>query len=264
MQIPLMKGRTFSSSDSSQAPGAAIVNQEFARRFFPNGQAIGQQIELDDGHHRRVQIVAAVGNVLAYFGQLSPDPQIYESYQQIPSAGMRLVLRSRVALSAIAPMLRRAVWSVDKDQPVGRIETMEDVAAGSAGGDKLIIALMGVFATLALVLAAVGIYGVVAYAVSQRSREMGIRKALGSQDKEVLGLVLRQAGLLTGIGCTVGLGLALPLPRVFGGLFAEFPPQGPVVAIGVALIVAVVSLLATYIPARRVMKAGPMVALRYE
>jgi putative ABC transport system permease protein len=264
MQIPLIKGRAFSGSDNSQAPGVAIVNQEFGREFFPDGDAIGHWVELDDSHHRRAQIVGVVGNVLAYFGQLAPNPQIYESYAQIALPSMRLVLRSLVAPSAIAPLLRRAVWSVDKDQPVGRIETMKEVAAESAGGDKLMVALMGIFATLALVLAAVGIYGVIAYAVSQRTREMGIRKALGAQEKEVLGLVLRQGGLLTGIGCAVGLGLALPLPRVFTGLFPEFPPQGPVVAIVVALIIVVVSLLATYIPARRATKVDPMMALRYE
>jgi len=264
MQIPLMKGRTFSSSDNSGAPGVAIVNQEFARRFFPNGDEIGHQIELDDGHHRRVQIVGVVGNVLAYFGQLTPNPQIYESALQIPLAPMRLVLRSRAAPSAIAPMLRRAVWSVDKNQPVGRIETMKDVADGSAGGDKLIVALMGIFAALALVLAAVGIYGVIAYSVSQRTREVGIRMALGAHKKDILRLVLRQGGLLTGIGCMVGFCLAVPLPRVFAGLFPEFPPQGPVVAIAVALIIAIVSLLATYVPASRATKVDPMVALRYE
>jgi putative ABC transport system permease protein len=264
MQIPLLRGRTFSNSDDSHAAGVAIVNQEFARRFFPHGEAIGQQIELDDGHHRRVQIIGVVGDVLAYFGQVTPNAQIYQSSLQVPCPSMRLVLRSRVAPLAMAPMLRRAVWSVDKDQPVGRIETMEDVAAGNAGGDNLVVALMGIFAALALVLAAVGIYGVVAYAVSQRRHEMGIRVALGAQKKDVLGLVLRQGGLLTGIGCAVGLVLALPLPRVFGGLFPEFQPQGPVVAIAVALIVAIVSLLATYIPARRVTNVDPMVALRYE
>lgn len=264
MQIPLLKGRAFSGADNSHAPGVAIVNQEFARRFFPNGDAMGQQIELDDSHHQRTQIVGVVGNVLAYFGQLTPNPQIYQSCLQIPSPSMKLVLRSRVAPSAMAPMLRRAVWSVDKDQPLGRIETMQDVADGNAGGSKLVVGLMGIFAALALALAAVGIYGVIAYSVSQRTRELGIRVALGAQKKDVLGLVLRQGGLLTGIGCTVGLGLALPLPRVFAGLFPELPPQGPIVAIGVALIIAIVSLLATCIPARRAAKVDPMVALRYE
>jgi putative ABC transport system permease protein len=117
---------------------------------------------------------------------------------------------------------------------------------------------------LALALAAVGIYGVIACSVSQRTRELGIRLALGAQKKDVLGLVLRQGGLLTGIGCAVGLALALPLPHLFAGLFPEFPLQGPEVAVAVAFVIAVVSLLATYIPARRATKVDPMVALRYE
>jgi putative ABC transport system permease protein len=264
LQIPLLEGRAFTIADNSQAPGVAIVNQEFARRFFPKGEAIGQQIELDDGHQQRAQIVGVVGNVLAYFGQLTPNPQIYKSSLQVPSPSMKLVLRSHVAASTIAPMLRRAVWSVDKEQPLGRIETMQDLADNNEGGDKLMVALMETFAALALALAAVGIYGVIACSVSQRTRELGIRMALGAQKKDVLGLVLGQGGLLTGIGCTVGLGLALPLPRLFAGLFPEFPPQGPEVAAAVALIIATVSLLATYIPARRATKVDAMTALRYE
>ena len=264
LQIPLLEGRAFSLADNPQAPGVAIVNQEFARRFLPHREPIGQQIELDDGRHQRTQIVGVVGNVLACFGQLTPNPQIYKSFLQVPSPSMKLVLRSRLAPSTIAPMLRWAVWSVDRSQPLGRIETMQDVADDSEGGDKLMVALMGTFAALALALAAVGIYGVIACSVSQRTRELGIRLALGAQKKDVLGLVLRQGGLLTGIGCAVGLALALPLPHLFAGLFPEFPLQGPEVAVAVAFVIAVVSLLATYIPARRATKVDPMVALRYE
>lgn len=267
MQIPLMKGRVFSAHDNARAPIVAIVNQEFARRFFPIGGAIGKQIEAEDGNHKQAQIVGIVGNVNNYVGEIHPRPRIYECYLQIPVNAfsiMALVVRSRVAPAVLAPMLRRAVWSVDKDQPVGRIQTMQDLIADNVGGDKLMVGLIAIFAGLALLLAVVGVYGVIAYSVAQRTREIGIRVALGAQKDDVLGLVVRQGGVLTGIGCAIGILLALPLPHLFSGLFNGFAAQGPLVPIAVALVVAFISLLATYIPARRATKVDPTVALRYQ
>jgi putative ABC transport system permease protein len=267
MQIPLMKGRDFSFGDSAHAPLVAVVNREFVRRFFPKGNAIGKQIAVDYGNHNQAQIVGIVGNVNTYLGETTPQPQMYESYLQIPFAAwssVALIVRSPVAPAALAPMLRRAIWSVDKDQAEGRMQTMQDLVAGTARGGKLLLELMAIFAALALVLAAVGIYGVIAYSVAQRTREIGIRVALGAQKNDVLGLVLRQGGLLTAIGCAIGFLLALPLPHLFSGLFGGFAPQGPSIAIAVAIVVAFVSLFATYIPARRAAKVNPMTALRYE
>jgi putative ABC transport system permease protein len=267
MQIALMKGREFSVADNAHAPVVAIINQEFARRFFPKQEAIGKQIEVEDGNHRKAQIVGIVGNVNSYQGEITPRPQIYQCYLQIPVnafSTMALVVRSHIPVAALAPMLRRAVWSVDKDQPVGRIQTMQDLVSDNLGGDKLMVGLMGIFAGLALVLAAVGIYGMIAHSVMQRTREIGIRVALGAQKGDVLGLVLRQGGMLIGIGCAIGALLAFPLPRLFKDLFNGFAVQGPLVAIAVTVIVALVSLLATYIPARRAMNLDPMAALRHE
>jgi predicted permease len=266
MQIPLIRGREFSGSDNANAPVVAIVNSEFARRFFPKGDAIGQQIESDTGHHKRAQIVGIIGNVTDYPGQSAPSLQFYECYLQMPFPDMSVVLRSRLAPSVLAPMLRQTVWSMDKNQPIASILTMKDLANQGEGGSKLMIALMGIFAGLALILATVGIYGVIAYSVAQRTHEIGIRIALGAQKKDVFGLVLRQGGLLAGIGCGAGVLLALPLPRVFAAMFDGFgfAPQSPLLPVGVALVVAIVSVLATYIPARRATKVDPMVALRHE
>jgi predicted permease len=267
MQIPLMKGRDFTDSDTSRVPIVAIVSQEFARRYFPKGDAIGQEIEAATLDAKPAQIVGIVGNVSQFVGQIKHDPQIYECDMQFPFtafSGDVAVVRTRIASSAVVPMLRRAVWSVDKYQPVDGVQTMKDLAADNGGGDKLLSALLGIFAGLALVLAAVGIYGVIAYSVSQRTREIGIRVALGAQRRDVLGLVLRQGGLLTAIGCTIGFLLALPTPRIVSGLLSGIHGRGPFVAIAVTLIVAVVSLTAAYIPARRAIRVDPMVALRYE
>ncbi len=141
---------------------------------------------------------------------------------------------------------------------------MQDLVADSVGGDKLMAGLLGLFAGLALVLAAVGIYGLIAYSVAQRTREIGLRVALGAQKKNVVGLVLRQGAMLAGIGCAIGILLALPLPHLLSGLFNGFAAQGPVVAVAAALIVALVSLVATYMPARRAASLDPIVALRHE
>ena len=267
MQIPLMKGRDFRDSDNSKAPAVAIVSQEFARRYFPKGDAIGQWIEATTLEAEPAQIVGIVGNVSNFVGQIRPDPQIYECDLQFPFtafSGTSFVVRSQIPASALVPMLRRAVWSVDGDQPVDGLQTMEDLFSDSGGGDKLIASLLGIFGGLALLLAAVGIYGVIAYSVSQRTRELGIRLALGARTTHVLGLMLRDGALLAGIGCSIGFLLALPLPRIFAGLFEGFPAQGPLIAIAVTLVVATVSLLASYIPARRAMRVDPMVALRWE
>ncbi len=159
MQIPLIKGRKFSFHDDAHAPIAAIVNQEFARRFFPKENAVGKQIEVEDGNHKRAQIVGIVGNVSNYPGEITPQPQVYECYLQIPVnafSSMALIVRSRIAPTVLAATLRHTVWSVDKEQPVGRVQTMQDLIADNLGGDKLLAGLIGLFAGLALVLAAVG------------------------------------------------------------------------------------------------------------
>jgi putative ABC transport system permease protein len=264
MQIPLMRGRGFLDSDTVTAPMVAVVNAEFARRFFPRGDAIGHEVEVGQQQRKRARIVGIVGNVNEFQGQLSPRPQIYEHYLQSPSSSMAVVVRSRIPSKALAPMLQRAIWAVNRRQPVGRIWTMQELVDDNAGGDRMMVELLGVFACLALLLAAVGIYGVIAYSVTQRTREIGIRVALGANKGNVLSLVLRQGAMLSAIGCTIGLLLAFPLPRVFSTIFNSFAPQGPMVAIAVGLIVPAVSMLATFIPARRAASLDPMQALRTE
>jgi len=264
MQIPLMGGRVLSEADNVNAPPAALVNVEFAKRFFPQGDALGHEVEVGEHQRKRVRIVGIVGNVNSFQGQLHARPQVYEHYLQTPSADMAVVVRSRIEPRALAPMLQLAVLAVNRRQPLGRIWTMQDLVDDNAGGDRMMVELLGVFACLALLLAAVGIYGVIAYSVTQRTREIGIRVALGAHKGNVLRLVLRQGAVLSAIGCAMGLLLALPLPRVFSALFNAFALQGPMVAIAVGVIVPAVSMLATLIPARRAASLDPVQALRGE
>jgi putative ABC transport system permease protein len=263
MEIPLIKGREFSESASGGATVVAIVNQEFARRFFPRGDAIGSRIEFDTGEHKEAQIVGIVGNAKDDPGQWTPKAQVYESYLQIPFSSMTLEIRTATSPSALAPLVRRTVWSVDKNQPVGDIRTMREAKSSDMGGAVMMVELMGIFAALALILAAVGIYGVIAFSVNQRTREIGIRLALGATRLDVLVMVFRHGALLVGAGSGIGLILALPLPRVLS-VVGDQPTQGPLVALVVTAVVLIVSMLATYIPAHRATKIDPMVALTCE
>jgi predicted permease len=266
MQIPVLRGRGISGSDTAGNAVVAVVNQELARRFFPNQEAIGKQIEVDDGNHKRAEIIGVVGNVNDSVGQIHLHPQIYESYLQVPVnafSTMALVVRSRIPHATLAPIIRQAVWSVDKGQPA-TIQTMNDLYNDNVGGDKLMLGLMGIFGGLAVLLAGIGIYGVIAYSVAQRTREIGIRVALGAEKKDVLRMVLREGGVLTGIGCLIGIVPALLLPKLLSGLLGGFALQGPFAVFAAALMVAITSCLATYVPARRAMRLDPMQALRTE
>ena len=267
MEIPLIEGRTFTDFDNANAPAVALVNEAFVQRFFPKGSALGRHISIDSGSSGIgwSEIVGVVGNVKDWAGQPGHDPQIYGSYLQSPSASSKLVARSTLDSGALAPSLRRVVQAVDKDQPLDNVMTMAQVidARGEAG-DRLMGQLLGIFAGLALLLAVVGIYGIVAYNVTQRTHELGIRMALGAEQRDLLKLVLGEGTRLCAIGLVLGLGASLLLPRLLASAFTGFYVQATPVFLIVSVLMVLGSVLATYIPARRASKVDPMVALRYE
>ncbi len=267
MRVPLVRGRELAPSDNARAPAVALVNQAFVERFFPNEQPIGTRIQLDTSGSDRPdwsEIVGVVGNVKNWFGEPHDSPQVYESYLQRPTAMMTLVVRASREPASMVPMLRGSVWEVDKDQPITDPKTMTQVVADAGAGDRLMSILLGIFAALALALATVGIYGVIAYTVAQRTHEIGIRMALGAQRKDVLSLVVGRGMLLAGFGTALGLAAALPLPWLLAAAFEGFSVHASSVFLGVTVLVMVVALLASYVPARRATKVDPMVALRYE
>jgi putative ABC transport system permease protein len=268
MGIPRIKGRGFLASDSKSAPLAVVINETFATRFFPKQDPVGHRILIDDGQTRNAnwsEIVGVVGYVPDFVGQSKPVPQIYQSFLQTPRDTMILVVQSRVDPATLAPLLRRSIWLVDRDQPVGAIHTMLQVVDDAGMGDRLMGWLMGSFAGLALLLAGVGVFGVIAYNVSQRTREVGIRMALGAGKNAVLRLVVGQSAFLTGLGVALGSLVAFPLPRALGDAFNGMPiDNAPWILAGVAALVALVSLVASYVPARRAMQVDPVTALRYE
>jgi putative ABC transport system permease protein len=267
MGIPQIKGRGFLESDSSNAPLAVVINDTFARRYFPKQNPIGRRILMDPGQAGNKawsEIVGVVGSVPDFVGQMKAEPQLYQSYLQAPQSGMRVVVRTKADPAALAPLLRQSIWSVDRDQPVGAIHTMNQIVDDAGMGDRLMGWLMGIFAGLALVLAGVGIFGVIAYNVSQRTREVGIRIALGAGKSAVVRLVVGQSALLTGLGVGLGMLGAVPLPNLLGSMFNGLPADPKLILAIVPALVALVSLVASYVPARRAMRVDPMTALRYE
>lgn len=268
--IPLIRGRNFSSSDHAQAPAVALVNQEFVRRFFPNEEPIGKRIQLDSGTLDRPnwsEIVGVVGNVRDSFDQRKYVPQAYEPFPQRISSVMTLVVRTKSDPSAFAPMLRRAVWNVDKDQPITAVQTMDQVVARSVAGMRVANILFGAFAVLGLTLAAVGVFGVMAYTVGRRTHEIGIRMAMGAQKSEVVSMVVKKGMVISAVGIGSGLALAIPLTWLKFGMVNDdllpFDQRGPVFSVAIFLIW-LAALLASYIPSRRATRVEPMVALRHE
>lgn len=266
MGIPLLKGRFFTAQDKSDAPGVVIINQTLARRFFPNEEPMGKRLMLEAPlKDKWLQIVGVVGDVKQ--SKLSGESgfEMYTAHAQSPMATMYVVMRTVVAEPLnFSAAIGSAVREIDKNQPVSNVKTMDQLLSESIAQPRFRTRLLGVFALVALILGALGIYGVLAYSVKQRTHEMGIRMALGAQRRDILKLVIRQGMILVLIGIGLGLVGALVLTRVMMSLLYEVKPTDPIVFISMSLLLGMVALVACYIPARRATKVDPLVALRYE
>ena len=265
MGIPLVRGRTFDSRDTAQAPRVVMINESLARRYWPGENPVGKRLGNGgpDGTGWR-EIIGVVGNVKHFGLESEEPPAMYLPMTQEPSLGMTLVARAKGDPDSIIPSLRQAVWSLDRDLAPAGIGTMEQEIRGSLADRRLTLLLIGLFATLALVLAVVGVYGVTAYSVSQRTHEIGVRMALGAQRGHVLKLVLRQGLLLTGAGVVPGVFGALALTRVMKGLLFGISPTDPATFAWVVTLLFAVSAAACYVPARRATKVDPISVLRGE
>ena len=269
MQIPLRAGRDFTPLDREEQPLVAVVNEEMVREFLPHENPIGVRIHWarETGPPRWMTIIGVVADV-KHSGLNQPtDPAVYTPFSQSDERWRRfmmLAIRARDTSPGLVEEVKRQIWSVDSQIPVSDVHAMDELIAVSLAQQRFNMLLLGLFAALALILAAVGIYGAMAYAVNQRRHEIGIRTALGAQRHDVLRLVMRDGAKITLFGIASGIVGALALTRLMASLLFEVKPTDPATFAGVAILLALVALAACYIPARRAMRVDPMVALRYE
>jgi putative ABC transport system permease protein len=260
--IPFFKGRLFGNQDQANTPTVVIINQTMAHRFWPNQDPLGKQIKFQDGS--AASIVGVVGDAKHYWLEEESKPQMYAAYSQEPGLFATVLIRTTVEPLSLTEPVRQAIWKVDADQPMWKIRTVEFLVNRSTADRKFLLALMGIFATLALVLTMIGLYGVISYLVNQRTQEIGIRMALGAQMRDILQLVLKQGMVLVLTGVALGLTAAWLLTRLMSRLLYQVSATDPLTFAAIALLLTVVALLACYIPARRATKVDPLVALRYE
>jgi len=274
MGIPLQRGRFFTPQDNENAPLVAVVDDVFARTYFPNQDTIGKRININNGDSQ-VEIVGVVGHVKQW-GLDSDDRQalraeFYFPCMQMPvgfiamtPSGTGVVVRSAGALPALLASIRHTSEQMSSEQVIYAPQTMTEIISSSLAARRFSMILLGVFAALALVLASVGIYGVISYGVGQRTHEIGIRMALGAQPLQIVRLILRRGGILALAGVALGLALALGLTRLLSSQLYGVRATDPLTFAAVAILLILVALVACYIPARRATKVDPMVALRYE
>jgi putative ABC transport system permease protein len=265
-QIPLVEGREFMSADHAGTPPVAIVNEAFARKYFPKANPLGRHIKIRHGQRASSwsEIVGVSADVKEFSGQVAPRPHLFEPLLQEPPDTMKIIVRTRGEPTAFSDSLRRSVFAVDKDQAITLLGTMNKVIQDSGQGDDIMAELMGSFAGLALVIAAVGVYGLLAYLVGRRTQEFGVRVALGARRSQILSLVMRGAMVLITTGAVIGFLISLTLPRLFAAMFTGFHVNSGLILIGAPTIVMLVALAACYVPARKATKLDPIIALRYE
>jgi putative ABC transport system permease protein len=268
MSVPVRRGRTFGASDTKDSSPVIIINEALARRYFPDQEPLGQHIVMDGPGDTTLpprEIVGVVGNVRFEAFNADEVPEFYTPFEQSPSAVSEVVVRAKGAdAAALTSSVRAALKGVDPNLLIWETRTMDELVGQWTAPQRFNVALLGLFAALAMLLSAVGIYGVMSYTVTQRTHEIGIRMALGARGRDVLRMVVRQGMLLTLVGLAIGLALAFALTRLMSGLLYGVSPTDPLVFAAVALLLAAVALVSCLVPARRATKVDPMIALRYE
>jgi putative ABC transport system permease protein len=263
MQIPLIRGRLITEQDTATSPPVVLINETMARRFFPDEDAIGKRLDISGPTYLR-QIVGIVGDVKQESLKTPTPPQVYEPFARQPRPGFHVVLRSSVNPRGFAETVRHEVRAIDNAQPISQTRLMEDVVARSLTRDRFSVFVLGAFACLALILAAVGLYGVVAYVVTQRTNEIGVRIALGAEPRGIQRLVVVQSLRMVLIGAGLGLSGAFVVTGILRSLLYEVQPRDPMTFAVVTLLLVAVAVAAALIPARRAARVDPVLALRAE
>ena len=263
---PLLRGRTFTDNDDATAPRVVIVNQKFVERYLNENEPLGRQItlEVSGATSEPSQIVGVVGNVKTHSQSVRDDPQVYEPFLQRPISSFFLMIRAIGDPNILVSALRNTMAQIDVELPLAQVMSMPAVIEAQKGGTPFFMRALGVFAAMALILAAIGIYGLVGYSVGQRVPEIGIRMALGANSRDVLRMVIAEGAKISVIGGLVGLTLALPLPKVFNAMFSDLHVGQPWIYVVVAITILLVAIAATYVPAHRAAHVDPMRALRQD
>jgi putative ABC transport system permease protein len=268
MKAELLRGRFFTQSDNENVPKVCIVDDKLAAKYWPGENPIGKHLFLDElkpGGRPQVTTVVGVIREIKNYGVDQPVlAEIFGPFAQMPGGGGNLVIRSTVDAGTVSAAMRAAAQSLDPDLPIYGVRTLESFVAENVAPRRLSVLLLSLFAGLALLLAAIGIYGVMSYSVTRRRHEIGIRMALGAQTGDVVNLIVRQGALLAIVGVGAGLLGAFPMARLMARLLYGIGPGDPITFIGVALLLSTVAVVASYIPATRATKIDPIVALRYE
>ncbi|HEX4210289.1 MAG TPA: FtsX-like permease family protein, partial [Candidatus Binataceae bacterium] len=261
MGIALLQGRLISDRDVYDAPPVILIDETLARHYWPNENAIGRRMWLW-GKSR--EVVGIVGQVHHYGLDKQPEPTIYAPYEQMSNKAMALAVRTTMNTPALVKAVKQAVWSVDPGQPVFQIRSMDDYLSLANTAPRISTSLLAVFAAVSMLLAAIGIHGVVSYGIAQRTREFGLRMALGSTPGQLTQLVIHKGIKTAFIGLLAGMAGASALASAMRTLLYGVAPLDPAVMIGVAVLLLAVTLIANYIPARRATRIDPMEALRQD
>jgi putative ABC transport system permease protein len=264
MGIPILEGRGFEESDRTDSRAVVVVNKTLADTVWPGESPIGKVVEMSWGEDIAAEVVGVVGDVRLVRLETAPRATLYWPQSQLPNNFMSLIARGKDGRPPSAADLRAAVAAVDPELPLTSIQEMEDVVARSLGQPRLTLSLMSLFGGVALVLAAIGLYGVVAFSVSQRVREIGLRMALGASSSDVSRLVLGEGLKLALAGVSLGVVAALFAARFLESLLYEVEPRDPMTLVGIAALLVGVALAASYFPARRASRIDPFLALRTE
>ena len=259
--MPIIRGRNIAESDNAQAPGVVVINQSLARQYFSNEEPVGHRLTIDGV----LRTIVGVAGDAKYEGLgAEAGPQAYVPHAQSPFPALRILVRTTVEPMSLAAAVRSQIQSLDSEEGPTRVVPMTQLISESVSQPRFNTFLIGLFATLAFVLALIGIYGVISYDVTQRTSEIGIRMALGAQARDILKLVLKQGIFLTLGGLGLGLIGAVALTRFLSGLLFEVKHTDPAIYVIVAILLTIVAIAACLIPSRRATKVDPLVALRYE
>lgn len=264
MRISFLSGRTFTDQDTVNSPGVVVVNEAFANQYFANQDPIGKHLRLTSAAKPDIEIIGVVGNIHHESLSDSRIPEMYVPFAQDPNAQLHIIIRAAANPENLAAALKEIVSSIDKDETLSDFRTLDAIRDASIAQPRFSSQLLGTFAALALILAAVGLYGLMAYSVTQRINEIGIRVALGASRSNILNLILKRGSLLALYGIGTGLIASVALSRLLSSFLFGVRPTDPITFSAVAAILAAVALTASYIPAHRATRVDPNISLRHE